>query len=177
MSAILQFSKSPSFMAGGPKALKSCGPWPAGKELFVNSSKDALICFSLDDSKSHQNKAYFQCKLNEIPSSNLKEEEYNYSANINADFKTSDHLSVFIWNINKQAFYISKFNIKIYNYNYQIVYIEISLKPQNLNLQMPATTEHLEIHLYNWRIMPKLAKIGKKHWRILLQLLRFVVAV
>lgn len=90
------------------------------KELFFNSSKDALICFSLDDSKSHQNKDYFQCKLNEIPSSNLKEEEYNYSANINADFKTSDHLSVFIWNINKQAFYISKFNIKIYNYNYQI---------------------------------------------------------
>jgi hypothetical protein len=90
------------------------------KELFANSSEDALICFSLDDSKSHQNKAYFQCKLNEIPSSNLKEEEYNYSANINADFKTSDHLSVFLWNINKQAFYISKFNIKIYNYNYQL---------------------------------------------------------
>lgn len=90
------------------------------KELFVNSSKDALICFSLFDSKGLHNKAYVHCKLNETPSSNLKDEEYNYSANINADFKSNDRISVYIWNINKQAFYISKFNIKIYNYNYQI---------------------------------------------------------
>lgn len=91
------------------------------KELEVNSSKDALICVSLDDTKNHQIKSYFQFKLNEIPSLFCCEvDQFDYSANMTADFKSNDRLSVFIWNKNKKNFLINNFSLKAYNYNYQL---------------------------------------------------------
>lgn len=90
-------------------------------ESFINSSKDALICVSLDDNKEKKNKSFFTIKLNEIPSSDCcSEKEYNYTANMNAAFKPNDRLSVFIWNTKLQAFFINKFSVKVYNYNYHI---------------------------------------------------------
>lgn len=90
-------------------------------ESYINSSKDALICVSLDDNKEKKNKSFFTIKLNEIPSSDCcSEKEYNYTANMNAAFKPNDRLSVFIWNTKLKAFFINKFSVKVYNYNYHI---------------------------------------------------------
>lgn len=90
------------------------------KEVFANASKDALICVSLDDTFEKKNKSYFNIKLNEVPSTDCCQEvEYHYTANMNADFKPSDHLSVFIWNTKLKAFFINKFSVQVYNYNYQ----------------------------------------------------------
>lgn len=91
------------------------------KELFLNASKEALICAILEDGETHQNKSYTQFKLNETPATECcKATEYNYAVNINADFKPKDKLSVFVWNIAKQAFLIDKFSVQAYNYNFQI---------------------------------------------------------
>jgi hypothetical protein len=93
----------------------------ARKELFLNSSKDAMVCAVLEDGNTHKNKSYTQFKLNEAPSIGCCEiKEYNYTANISADFKPGDKLSVFLWNTNKQAFLVDKFSVQVYNYNFQI---------------------------------------------------------
>ncbi|MBX3165382.1 MAG: hypothetical protein KF900_12985 [Bacteroidetes bacterium] len=89
-------------------------------EAFANASKDAVICIALED-KQKQNKTYSQFKLNETPANNCcGEKEYFYQATVYADFKPSDKLSVYVWNINKQAFSITKFSTQVYNYNYQL---------------------------------------------------------
>jgi len=91
------------------------------KELFLNASKDAVLCVVLEERGTHKNKFYTQFKFNETPSTECCEtKEYNYSANICTDFKPGDKLSVFLWNIGKQAFLINKFSVKAYNYNFQI---------------------------------------------------------
>ena len=91
------------------------------KETEINSSSDALICVSLEDKFNKKTKSYFHFKLNETPSKDCCEtNHYNYTTNMYADFKTNNRLSVFIWNIKKQAFEISTFKVQVYNYNYQI---------------------------------------------------------
>jgi hypothetical protein len=91
------------------------------RELYANSSKDAYICMSLEDRKSKENKFYAQFRLNETPSKDCCDVvEYNYTANLAADFNHNDRLSVYVWNTNRQPFYIDKFSVEIYNYNYKI---------------------------------------------------------
>lgn len=91
------------------------------KELFLNASKDAVICVAIEDGETHDNKSYTSFKLNETPSTSCCEErDYHYTANITGDFKPGDKLSVFLWNIKQQAFLINKFSVQVYNYNYQI---------------------------------------------------------
>jgi hypothetical protein len=91
------------------------------KELFLNASKDAIICVVIEDGKTHDNKSYTSFKLNQTPSTSCCEErDYHYTTNVTGDFKPSDKLSVFLWNIKQQAFLINKFSVQVYNYNYQI---------------------------------------------------------
>jgi len=91
------------------------------KELFLNASKNALICVALSDGFTGKEKSFTQFKLNEAPSLECCEaKEYNYTANISADFKPRDRLLVFIWNKTKQAFLINKFSVQAYNYNFKI---------------------------------------------------------
>lgn len=91
------------------------------KEFETNSSDQALICVSLEDKYKNLTKSYFHFKLNETPASSCcSEKQYEYSANMNGDFRSNNRLSVFIWNIKKQAFQISQFSVQIFNYNYQI---------------------------------------------------------
>lgn len=91
------------------------------KELFLNASRDAMVCAVLEDGHTHKSKSYTQFRLNEAPALDCCEtKEYNYTANVSADFKPNDKLSVFLWNINKQAFLIDKFSVQVYNYNFQI---------------------------------------------------------
>lgn len=91
------------------------------KELFLNASKDALICMVLENKKTNVYKTFIQFKLNETPSVKCCEkQQYNYTANINADFQPGDKLSVLIWNTAKQAFLVDKFSVQVYNYNFQI---------------------------------------------------------
>lgn len=91
------------------------------KELFVNSSKDVLLCVALEDGRTHASKSYSQCRLNEAPSRSCCEPvEYNYTANITADFQPGDKLSVFLWNRNKQPFLVDKFAVQVYDYGFQI---------------------------------------------------------
>lgn len=91
------------------------------REKTMNAAKDAFICMSLEDKATHKNKYYAQFKLNEVPSTTCCEEsDYHYSMNASADFKSDDLLSVYVWNVNREAFLINKFSVQIYNYNYQI---------------------------------------------------------
>ncbi|WP_317898789.1 hypothetical protein [Aurantibacillus circumpalustris] len=91
------------------------------QELFLNASKDALLCVALEDGETHEGKSYTQFKLNETPAIDCCDErEYNYTANITADFKPKDKLSVYIWNIKQQAFLLNKLSVNVYNYNFQI---------------------------------------------------------
>lgn len=91
------------------------------KELFLNSSKDAIVCLVLENKKANLYKTFIQFKLNETPSVECCEkQQYNYTANINADFQPGDKLSVLLWNTAKQAFLVDKFSVQVYNYNYQI---------------------------------------------------------
>lgn len=92
------------------------------KEFETNASKDAMVCGMLDDGISKEHKSYFQFKLNETPATDCCEKkEYHYTANMVADFKANDKLSVYLWNIKQQPFLIDKFSVKVYNYNYQIL--------------------------------------------------------
>lgn len=91
------------------------------KELFLNSSKDAIVCMVLEDKVKDSLKTFIQFKLNETPSVECCEKkQYNYTANINADFQPGDKLSLLVWNTAKQAFSVDKFSVQVYNYNYQI---------------------------------------------------------
>ncbi len=89
------------------------------KENFANSSRDALVCAMLEDKKK-KHKSYVQFRLNETPSKSCcPEAEYHYAANMEADFKADDKLSVYLWNVKQQPFEINKFAIEVYNYAYQ----------------------------------------------------------
>ncbi|MGZ3899943.1 MAG: hypothetical protein ACXVNQ_06270, partial [Bacteroidia bacterium] len=91
------------------------------KEKFPNSSYDGLLCISVEDKKSKQFKTYSSCRINETPVTSCCEEtEYNYTANIMADYKQNNRMVVYIWNKEKQAFTVDKFAVEVYNYNYQI---------------------------------------------------------
>ncbi len=91
------------------------------KELFLNTSREAMICTVLEDGETRKTKFYGQFKLNEAPATKCCDPlEYNYTTNVSADFKPKDKLSVFIWNIGRQAFLVDKFSVQAYNYNFQI---------------------------------------------------------
>lgn len=87
-------------------------------ETFTNASSDAVVCAELLD-KNGNRKSYQQFKLNETPSQECcAEAEYHYTSNMEGDFKPSDRLSVFLWNLKKQAFSIQTFSVNVYNYHY-----------------------------------------------------------
>ena len=80
-----------------------------------------MVCFALQDGKNKTLKSYFQFALNETPAVDCCESKtYNYSANMNADVKAGDNLSIYIWNLQKQNFTVETFSAEIFNYNYQI---------------------------------------------------------
>lgn len=91
------------------------------KETALHSSQRALVCVALQDGKNKTLKSYFQFALNETPAVDCCESKtYNYSANMNADVKAGDNLSIYIWNLQKQNFTVETFSAEIFNYNYQI---------------------------------------------------------
>lgn len=88
------------------------------RETAVNSSQEALVCAVLED-KAGNRKSYAQFKLNETPSTSCCEgTEYNYISNMEGSFKSTDRISVYLWNPKLQSFLIDKFSVKVYNYNY-----------------------------------------------------------
>lgn len=90
------------------------------QEKFQNSSAGALVCIALEDGNNHSLKSYNQFKLNETPATACCEPVlYHYGSNLQADFEPQDKLNVYLWNIEKQAFSINKFKVKLYDYNYQ----------------------------------------------------------
>lgn len=90
----------------------------ARKEAYPNSSRGAMLCAELQD-KAGNKKSNMQFKLNETPSSTCCEETtYHYTATMEADFKTTDRLSVYLWNTQLQPFFINTFSVEVYNYNY-----------------------------------------------------------
>jgi hypothetical protein len=93
----------------------------ARKELFTNASKNALICVSLQNRGTHKSKSYFQFRLNETPAKDCcDEKQYHYASVMSIDIEAGDRLAVYLWNMDKQPFLVSKFSASIYNYNYQI---------------------------------------------------------
>jgi len=89
------------------------------KEGSANSSKDVLVCAMLEGKTDPSHRGYLQFRLNETPSAACCDDrEYNYNANMEAQFKASDHLTVYLWNLKKQAFSIDEFSVQVYNYNY-----------------------------------------------------------
>lgn len=91
------------------------------KETSFNSSNRALVCVALEDGQNKTLKSYFQFSLNETPAVDCCESKtYRYSANMNADVKAGDNLSIYIWNLQKQNFTVEAFSAEIFNYNYQI---------------------------------------------------------
>lgn len=91
------------------------------KETALHSSQRALVCVALQDGQNKTLKSYFQFALNETPAVDCCESKtYNYSANMNADVKAGDNLSIYIWNLQKQNFTVETFSAEIFNYNYQI---------------------------------------------------------
>lgn len=91
------------------------------KEASLNSSQGALVCVALENGQNKTLKSYFQFALNETPAVECCESKtYRYSANMNADVKAGDNLSIYIWNLQKQNFTVDAFSAEIFNYNYQI---------------------------------------------------------
>ena len=87
-------------------------------EAFINSSRDTWVCAVVEDQAGNR-KGYQQFRLNETPSKNCcTETEYNYTSTMEGDFKASDRLSVALWNLKKQPFFLNAFSANIYNYNY-----------------------------------------------------------
>lgn len=90
----------------------------ARTEAYANASRDALVCAVLEDSLGRQ-KSYQQFRLNETPATHCCEEAiYNYEVNMEAPFRPSDRLSIYLWNLKKQAFSVNAFSVNVYNYNY-----------------------------------------------------------
>jgi hypothetical protein len=90
----------------------------ARKEVYANSSRNALVCAELQD-KAGNKKSNMQFKLNETPSKTCCEETtYHYTATMEADFKSNDRLSVYLWNPQRHPFFINTFSVEVYNYNY-----------------------------------------------------------
>lgn len=93
------------------------------EEQTINSSNEAFVCLQFER-QNELGKAYlyYPVKLNDVPSTKKKDKKKHlmYAINVGGQFKPTDRLSVYIWNKAKQAFRISKFNYKLYNYNYSI---------------------------------------------------------
>lgn len=91
------------------------------REKYLNSSNEALICVSIENSNTKINKAYEQFRLNETPSlSCCESRSYNYTTNLVGRFSAGDHLAVYVWNMSKQAFLLENLSVEVYNYNYQL---------------------------------------------------------
>lgn len=91
------------------------------EELALNGSRQAMVCIALEDGSTGKNKSYTQFRLNEAPSKTCCDvKDYNYTTNVTADFQPGDKLSVFLWNIDKGAFRVDRFSVKIFNYNFNI---------------------------------------------------------
>ena len=89
------------------------------REAYTNSSQDVLVCAILENKDKSEKKGYLQFKLNETPASDCCDDiEYDYNANMEANFKPSDRLSVYLWNIQQKPFSIDKFSVQLYNFNY-----------------------------------------------------------
>jgi hypothetical protein len=84
-----------------------------------NSSSDALFACAVNDADK-QNKFWCAFKINETPSySEGNKRRYNYSIVIDKKINYSDKLDMFIWNIKHQSFTVNKFNVKVFDYNFE----------------------------------------------------------
>jgi hypothetical protein len=113
------FGISAAFDSIGFASKRICMKLNIGRtEVYANSSRNAMVCAELQDSAGKK-KSYMQFRLNETPSKNCCEEsQYHYTATMDGDFKTSDRFSVYLWNSERQPFFINKFSVEVYNYNY-----------------------------------------------------------
>ncbi|MBA3663554.1 MAG: hypothetical protein H0W61_05010 [Bacteroidetes bacterium] len=91
------------------------------REATVSTSKDALICVVVEDKDTTVQKKYAAFRMNETPATECCENhEYHYTLNMLGRFKNSSKIIVYIWNVAKKAFFVNKFSVRVYNYNYQI---------------------------------------------------------
>ena len=88
-------------------------------EQEMNASSKAILACSIKDSLK-KDKFWYAFKINETPSSEKNNtRKYHYSMTIDKKLSESDELVVFVWNIEHQTFTINKFNLKIYDYNFE----------------------------------------------------------
>ena len=88
-------------------------------EEISNASSDASFACSIKDSLQ-KDKFWYAFKMNETPSTtNKNSRKYKYSLIIDKKIASNDNLVVFIWNAGHQKFVLNKFDVKIYDYNFE----------------------------------------------------------
>lgn len=91
------------------------------KESAPDASRNAIVCIVVNNKPQKKSKCYTSFKLNETPSLDCCYfKEYSYSMNIFGDFRSGDEVACFLWNPEKKGFWVDKFSVKVYNYNYDI---------------------------------------------------------
>lgn len=92
------------------------------REASLNSSSGALLAISVEDAQ-HQVKHFQACKLKDVPSETCCEwKECIYQVNMPQPqyVMPDDRLVIFVWNKEKQKFFIDDFKVEVYNYNVEI---------------------------------------------------------
>lgn len=85
-------------------------------EPFVNSSSEAIVVYSIE-SPDNSKKYYMNFKMNETPSAACHEwKQYYYTINSTYKIEGGDRLKIYIWNKDKQYFYVDDYKIKVYRY-------------------------------------------------------------
>lgn len=90
------------------------------KEAQLNASAASLVALSVE-SPAHESKDFEAFKLNDAPPVNCCGwEQFDYAITLNGQFAPDDSLKVFVWNKDRQPFYIDDFKVEVYNYNREI---------------------------------------------------------
>lgn len=86
-------------------------------ELETNSSNHALLIIQFTDSTKN-NYHYYKIKINETPDTSAKTwKNYTYNVELPKIKNLTDQLKIYIWNKEKQSFYIDNFSVKLFNIN------------------------------------------------------------
>jgi len=90
------------------------------KETIRNSSFSGVIVYNATDSLG-ANKNHQAFRLNETPATSCCNwKKYSYSIASTGKFKKEDKLSLIILNLEKTSFFIKNFNVRIFDYSYNI---------------------------------------------------------
>lgn len=90
------------------------------KETQLNASVASLVALSVE-SPAHEPKKFEAFKLNDAPPVDCCEwQQFDYAITLNGQFAPEDSLTVFVWNKDRQPFYIDDFKVEVYNYNREI---------------------------------------------------------